>query len=145
MKIVKIVETLCVLLIALVTISCSSTATVQQEQPDLHKQTEKNSKQATEFRFVKSLAHIIGGEEALYSKLRYPEKAHPTKLEPTLLIDVLINKKGDIEQISFKEEIGYGFEEAALEALEQLSFNPGIGIKGEPIRMMITIPIVFKL
>lgn len=129
----------------MVTISCSSTDTVQKEQSDLHNNTEQNSKQTYEFRAVQSLADIIGGEEALYSKLKYPEKAQNTKLEPTLHTDVLINKQGEIEQISFKEEIGYGFEEAALEALEQLSFNPGRRINGEPVRMMITIPITFKL
>ena len=89
-------------------------------------------------------AAIIGGQKALQKKLAYPPEAKKKGVETTLHANVLINKKGKIDQISFDEESGYGFEEAARQALQKVSYRAGQR-NGKPVNMFVTIPVVFKL
>lgn len=87
---------------------------------------------------------IVGGMEALYSNLRYPQKAVVEGIETKINANVLVNKEGQIEKISFDEETDYGFQEAAEEALHSVQFVPGKRNK-EAVNTYVTIPIIFSL
>lgn len=95
---------------------------------------------------VETKAAIIGGLKALQEKLEYPPKAKRERVETVLNANVLVNKKGYVEDISFenKTEIDYGFERAARNALREVKFKAGER-NGEPINMYITIPVRFEL
>lgn len=93
---------------------------------------------------VETSAAIVGGLEALQRELTYPEKAKNKRIEMTLMANVLVNKSGNVEQISFDKETEYGFEEAARKALYAVKFRAGKR-NGEPVNMYITIPVIFEL
>ncbi len=87
---------------------------------------------------------IVGGMEALYNNLEYPQKALKEGVETELNANVLVNKNGELEEISFEKSTEYGFEEAAENALRSVQFVPGKRNE-EPVDTYVTIPIVFKL
>lgn len=87
---------------------------------------------------------IVGGMEALYSNLTYPQKALEEGIETKLNANVLVNKNGKIDKISFDKETDYGFQEAAEEALHRVQFVAGKRNE-EAIDTYITIPIKFSL
>lgn len=95
---------------------------------------------------VETKAAIIGGLKALQEKLEYPPKAKREGVEAVLEANVLVNKDGYVEDITFENETetNYGFEEAAREALREVKFKAGER-NGEPIDMYITIPVRFEL
>lgn len=87
---------------------------------------------------------IVGGMEALYNNLEYPQQALEEGVETELNANVLVNKNGELEEISFDKDPEYGFQEAAKEALQSVQFVPGKRNE-EPVNTYITIPIVFNL
>lgn len=123
-----------ILLISLIFLSCKSSKEVQTIQST-------NPKPEV---VVETTAAIIGGLDALQKELKYPQKAKNEGVETILMADVLVNKNGEVEQISFEKETEYGFEEAAEVALHEVEFKAGER-NGEPVNMYITIPVKFEL
>lgn len=105
--------------------------------------SEETSKSSPKVVIEKSAA-IIGGPKALQQKLVYPDEAKEKGIETVVKANVLVNKTGRIETISFDTESEYGFEEAAENALYQVKFKPGER-NGKPVNMFVTIPVEFKL
>lgn len=93
---------------------------------------------------IKKSAAIIGGTKALQQKLDYPDKARRDSIEIVLKANVLVNKSGRIEKVSFDTETEYGFQESAEKALHQVHFKPGER-NGKPVSMFIRIPVKFEL
>lgn len=95
---------------------------------------------------VETKAAIVGGLKALQKELEYPTKAKKDGVEAVLEANVLVNKNGYVEQISFENETetDYGFEDAARNALRRVNFKAGER-NGDPINMYITIPVRFEL
>jgi TonB family protein len=93
---------------------------------------------------VEKLPAIVGGREALQQKLVYPKAAKENGIEAVLKAKVSVSKTGNIENIAFDTDYGYGFKEAATNALHQVEFKPGMR-NGKPIRMVTTIPVSFEL
>lgn len=93
---------------------------------------------------VETSAAIVGSLEALQRELNYPQEAKNKGIETTLIAKVLVNKNGKVEQISFEKEMGYGFEDAAREALHAVTFKAGER-NGKSVNMFITIPVKFEL
>lgn len=94
---------------------------------------------------VETKAAIVGGQQALQKVLEYPPKAKKDGVEAVLKANVLVNKSGRVEEISFNNPtINYGFENEARRALRKMNFRAGER-NGEPINMYITIPVQFEL
>lgn len=74
---------------------------------------------------------------------RYPEKAEKDKLEGVVVLRVLVDKKGVVEQAEVLNgpEI---FRDAALAAARQFRFRPGKH-EGERRKVWMRMPITFKL
>lgn len=112
--------------------SCS-TSEKTSENPTL---TKENVKVVTE-----TSPAIIGGIDMLYQQLEYPSNAQKNT-SVTLHANVLINKKGMLEKISFDEDRYGPFKSAARKALRQVRFVPGKQ-NGQAVDMYIAIPISF--
>lgn len=93
---------------------------------------------------VETKAAIIGGLKALQKELEYPQEAKENGVEITLNANVLVNKSGNVEQITFDKETKYGFRDAARNALHEVQFRAGER-NGEPVNMYVTIPVKFEL
>lgn len=127
----------CFVAFSLIAISCSPSGKVQSPQSPKPESSDLVVKTSTK-------AAIVGGLKALQNRLNYPSKAKQEGIEAILKAQVLVTKTGKVEKISFDEEYGYGFEEAARQALRRVEFRAGTR-NGEPISMFVTIPVKFKL
>lgn len=77
--------------------------------------------------------------------LKYPKEAHSKGLEGRVLISFIVNKNGAITDIKAITKIGFGFEEAAIIALEKYKNWGIIRENGKPVNYFIRLPISFRL
>jgi len=76
----------------------------------------------------------------------YPSRARSANMKGLAILEMTINKYGYPEDIEIIKDIppGYGFGDAAIEALEYLTFTPG-KIGSEPVNVRIEQRIKFEL
>ncbi len=87
---------------------------------------------------------IVGGIKSLADKIVYPEDAKKEGIEGRVYIKVFIDEKGNVVKAEVLRGIGYGCNEAALSAVEQLHFIPAEN-QGKKIKAQIVIPVMFRL
>jgi TonB family protein len=104
----------------------------------------KDSDQNIYFVAVEEMPEPIGGMYAIQSKIKYPESAKNQGIEGKVFIQAFIDEIGNVEDAKVIKGAGYGLDEAALEAVKQTKFTPGKQ-KGKPVKVQVSIPIVFKL
>jgi TonB family protein len=59
-------------------------------------------------------------------------------------VQFIVNENGDVEDPRVIRGIGGGADEAALEAVRDAKFKPGVQ-RGRPVRVQYSLPIVFRL
>jgi protein TonB len=76
---------------------------------------------------------------------KYPLVARRRNYEGTVLLDVLVSKKGMVDSIRLAESSGHQvLDRAAVKAVRAWAFHPGK--KGdEPVAMWVTVPVRFQL
>ena len=74
----------------------------------------------------------------------YPESMRALGKEATVKLELLIDRKGKVRQVTVLKSGGEAFDKAATEALLSSSFIPG-NIEGQPVAVRMRIPIRFKL
>ncbi|HNW23865.1 MAG: energy transducer TonB [Candidatus Cloacimonas sp.] len=74
----------------------------------------------------------------------YPEFAKRNKLQGTVILEVEVLKDGSIREIRVRRGIGGGLDEAAIEAVRKVKFQPGKS-SGQPVDCMVIIPVEFKI
>ena len=77
-------------------------------------------------------------------KPKYPENAKRAGKEGTVILQATVGVDGIAKNITALTNLGFGFEEAAIEALKKIRFIPAEK-KGEKIERTIKIPFEFKL
>ena len=96
------------------------------------------------FVVVEEMPELIGGLASLQSDLRYPEMARRAGIEGRVYVQFIVNENGDVEDPRVIRGIGGGADEAALEAVREAKFKPGVQ-RGRPVRVQYSLPIVFRL
>ena len=76
---------------------------------------------------------------------RYPKMAKKRGYQGTVLLSVLVNKDGTVDDLWLFESCGYKIlDNAAIKAVKDWIFEPGR--RGdEPVEMWVEVPVVFKL
>ena len=74
---------------------------------------------------VLSIPSLDGGNRALRKRINYPEEAIQHGIEGTVTVQFTIDEEGDTLNFSTLEGIGYGCEEAVIQAIKQSQFDPG--------------------
>jgi len=77
-------------------------------------------------------------------KAAYPEAAKRANIEGVVILQVDIDAAGNVKMVDLVQGLGYGCDEAALEAMRQSSFLPALGSAGEPVPVRVRIPYRFK-
>jgi len=96
-------------------------------------------------------AHYEGGINAfraeVYVNIIYPKIAKLKGTQGEVVIRFIINTEGDIEDIKILKDIGDGCGQAAAEAVRRVKkrWSPARNQKGETVKVMKTLPIIFKL
>lgn len=92
---------------------------------------------------------LIGGKDLMENLIRlntqYPEVAKSKKIGGTVLISVVIDDEGRMEDVFIHEGIGGGCNDEALRSvklLDHTGFEPG-EIDGKPVTVKFDIPLTF--
>ncbi|MEQ9265470.1 MAG: energy transducer TonB [Balneolaceae bacterium] len=96
------------------------------------------------FVVVETMPQLKGGLAGLQKKVKYPEMARRAGIEGRVTVQFIVNEQGKVENPRVIRGIGGGCDEAALEAVKQASFSPGMQ-RGRAVRVQYSLPIVFRL
>jgi len=93
---------------------------------------------------VESMPGPIGGMFSIQEKITYPEVAKRIGLQGKVIITAFIDEDGNVTHAKVVRGLGGGIDEMASDAVRKTKFNPGRQ-NGKPVKVQVTIPIVFKL
>ncbi len=96
------------------------------------------------FTIVEDMPELIGGMQAIYEHLRYPEIARKAGIEGRVVVQFIIDEEGNVVDPVVVRGIGGGCDEAAIEAVRQVRFTPGRQ-RGRAVRVRYSLPITFRL
>lgn len=96
------------------------------------------------FVVVETMPQLEGGLADLQRKVKYPEMARRAGIEGRVTVQFIVNEQGRVENPRVIRGIGGGCDEAALAAVKQAKFSPGMQ-RGRPVRVQYSLPIVFRL
>ena len=101
-------------------------------------------KESVYFVAVEEMPEPIGGIEGIQKKIEYPEIAKRAGLEGKVYVRAYVDETGNVIKAEVVKGLGGGCDEAALDAISKTKFNPGKQ-RGKPIKVQVTIPIIFRL
>lgn len=96
------------------------------------------------YKTVEVMPEPIGGMNAIYKKIGYPEDAKKNKVEGVVKVLTFIDRDGEVLDAQIVEGIGFGCDEAARLAVFYHRFKPGL-IKGQRVKVQMELQIEFKL
>ncbi|MEQ9265522.1 MAG: energy transducer TonB [Balneolaceae bacterium] len=96
------------------------------------------------FVVVEQMPQLIGGLADLQKSVIYPEEAVRRGIEGRVTVQFLVTETGNVICPNVIRGIGGGCDEAALNAVSNAKFEPGMQ-RGEPVRVQYSLPIVFRL
>ena len=87
----------------------------------------------------------IGGFAAIQKNLTYPEIARRAGVEGMVVVQVLIDTKGNVDDTRVAKSLGNnGCDEAAIEAIKKTKWKPALQ-RDKPVKVWVSIPVIFKL
>ncbi len=92
---------------------------------------------------VEEQPELIGGIKGIQSKIVYPEIAAKLGIEGKVFVQAIVDENGNVASVNTVKGIGSGCDEAAMNAVLKSKFIPGKQ-RGKPVKVQVTIPIVFK-
>lgn len=107
------------------------------------KEEKKGEDETVYFVAVEEMPSPIGGLAGIQSKVYYPNIAKLAGVEGKVLVLAYVDESGNVAKVELVKGIGAGCDEVALDAVRQTKFKPGVQ-RGKPVKVRITIPIVFK-
>jgi len=96
------------------------------------------------FIVVERMPEPNGGMEAIYRRLKYPEIARKAGIEGRVVLQFIVDERGNVVNPTVIRGIGGGCDEAAIEAIKGVRFTPGMQ-RGRPVKVQFQLPIVFRL
>jgi protein TonB len=93
---------------------------------------------------VEEMPEPIGGLKSIQEKIIYPEIAIRAGVQGKVFVRAFVDENGSVIKAEVVKGIGAGCDEAAIDAVLQTKFSPGKQ-RGRPIKVQITVPIIFKL
>lgn len=102
------------------------------------------NKEPTYFVAVEEMPEPVGGLQEIQSRIEYPEIAKRVGIEGKVFVRAFVDETGTVTNAEVVKGIGAGCDEAALDAILKTKFNPGKQ-RGKPIKVQVTVPILFKL
>ncbi len=116
----------------------------QVEAPKAPPKKEVAQEEEVYFEVVEDPPTIIGGLDAVKKNLVYPDLAIRAGVEGTVIVLAYVNKDGVVTGTQVIRGIGGGCDEAAMEAVKKVRFNPGQQ-RGKPVNVKVSVPVKFRL
>jgi periplasmic protein TonB len=89
---------------------------------------------------MKALGKYVDGKNHYY-----PEEARKNKIEGKVMVQFIINADGTPSDFKVTKGIGYGCDEAAVEAFKKMPKWKPAQINGQPVRFLATMGYVYGL
>lgn len=96
------------------------------------------------FIVVERMPEPAGGMDAIYRRVKYPEIARKAGIEGRVVLQFIVDERGNVVNPIVIRGIGGGCDEAAIEAIRGVKFTPGMQ-RGRPVKVQFQLPIVFRL
>lgn len=93
---------------------------------------------------VEEMPEPIGGIQGIQQKIIYPEIAKRAGVQGRVYVKAFVDESGTVKKAEVIKGIGAGCDEAAIDAVLKTRFKPGKQ-RGKPVRVQVSIPILFKL
>lgn len=103
-----------------------------------------NAQQDQYLPYAQVMPQPVGGLQAIYSKITYPEMAKRTGVEGKVYLLIYVNQDGGVDDVKVVKGIGAGCDEAAVEGVKKMKFTVGKNA-GAPVKVKLSLSIVFKL
>jgi protein TonB len=94
--------------------------------------------------FAEKMPEPVGGIEAIYKKVIYPEDAKRTRLEGKVYVQVFVDESGSVSDVKVLKDIGMGCGNAVINAVKHVKYKPGQN-KGVPVKVKLALAINFQL
>jgi TonB family protein len=132
------------LVLALIPASWQCSTKVEQPQAPAQQELTKAAESA--FEAFDTPPEPVGGFKALQQNLHYPEIAKKAGIQGIVLLEVLINERGQVTEASVVKTPAEkaGINEAAINAIKTISWKPALK-DGRPVSVRVSIPVKFKL
>lgn len=103
-----------------------------------------NAQQDQYLPYAEVMPQPVGGLEAIYSKISYPDIAKKNGIEGKVYLLVYVNQNGGVDDVKVVKGIGAGCDEAAIDGVKQMKFTVGKN-QGAAVKVKLSLSIVFKL
>ena len=94
--------------------------------------------------FLPIMPTIIGGQEALYSKIKYPKIAQDIGIEGRVLVRFIIDKQGNVTEPEIVRSVHPKLDEEVLRVVKLVKFSPGVQ-NGVLVKVKMVQMVNFKL
>jgi protein TonB len=74
----------------------------------------------------------------------YPEEARKARLEGVVIVEIIVDKKGNVKDVRVIRPLSLGLTEAAQDAVKQWKYEPTT-YNGRPVEVLITVTVRFSL
>ena len=92
---------------------------------------------------VDEMPEPIGGEEAIESKVIIPKQAKQKGITGTVFVLAFIDEMGAVRKVMLTKGIGFGCDEAAMNAVSRTRFKPGKQ-NGVPEKVQVQVPVAIR-
>lgn len=83
-------------------------------------------------------------EKILHVNPEYPELARRARMEGVVILEAVIDKQGNVKDITMLRPLGLGLDVAATEAVQQWKYTPTY-YNGRPVEVILTVTVQFQL
>lgn len=119
-------------------------ADINMDEPLPEPEEPQEEEEEDFFVAVENMPELKGGLGDLQKKINYPDMARKAGIEGRVIIQFIVNEKGQVEDPRVIRGIGGGCDKEALRVVKQAEFEPGRQ-RGKPVRVQYSLPITFKL
>ena len=74
----------------------------------------------------------------------FSEQARRAKFQGTVVVQIVVNKKGDVVRVRLERALGMGLDQNAMEGVERWRFTPATR-NGQPVAVMMNVEVAFNL
>lgn len=93
---------------------------------------------------VEQMPELIGGLQSIQQRIVYPEMARKAGIEGRVIVQFIIDEKGNVENPVVVRGIGGGCDQEAVRVIRESNFKPGMQ-RGRAVRVQYSIPVSFVL
>ncbi|MFN2441722.1 MAG: energy transducer TonB, partial [Thermoanaerobaculia bacterium] len=74
----------------------------------------------------------------------YPEVARKARIQGIVIIEAIIDKRGNVTNVKVLKGLPFGLDQAAADAVRRWRFRPGT-LNGQPVDVIFNLTVNFKL